>query len=101
MVLDFLRVLVFEKSHLLCQLIFKVTQPQKIPENDIFQKLFFFRWRKVWLLDQTLFQLQQGSICEDILLLLTKSRSFLEFQGIFEQIKTKRKIFRQSWTNVF
>ena len=42
--------------------------------------------------------MQQGSIYEEILLLSTKNWSFLGFQCIFKQVKTKRKIFRQSWT---
>ena len=40
----------------------------------------------------------QGSIYEEILLLSTKNWSLLGFQCIFKLVKTKRKIFRQSWT---
>ena len=45
-----------------------------------------------------LFQLQQGSIYEEVLLFSVKNRSFLEFQFIFKEVKTKKQIFRQSWT---
>ena len=45
-----------------------------------------------------LFQLQQGSIYEEILLFSTKNWSFLRLQCIFKQVKTEKKIFRQSWT---
>ena len=37
LILNFLKILVFEKTHLLFKLIFKLTQLQKIPEYDIFR----------------------------------------------------------------
>ena len=37
----FLKILLFEKAHLLFNLIFNATQLQKIPEYDIFQKTLF------------------------------------------------------------
>ena len=43
-------------------------------------------------------QLQQGSIYEDVLLFISKNWSFLEFPYIFKEVKTKKKISRQSWT---
>ena len=41
MILHFLKIFVFEKSHALFKFIFKATQLQKIPEYDVFQKILF------------------------------------------------------------
>ena len=50
---------------------------------------------------KTLFQLQQGSIYGEIFIFLTKKLPFLGFKCMFEQIKTKRKIYKQSRTKHF
>ena len=42
--------------------------------------------------------MQQGSIYEEILLFSSKNVLFLGFEGIFKEVKTKKNIFRQSWT---
>ena len=41
LVLYFLKILVFEKAHLLFKLIFKATQLENVPEYDTFQKTVF------------------------------------------------------------
>ena len=41
LILDFLKILVFEKAHSFFILIFKATHLQKMPEYDIFQKALF------------------------------------------------------------
>ena len=40
--------------------------------------------------------MQQGSICEDVILSSAKKWSFLEFARIFKEVKLKKKISRQS-----
>ena len=98
MIWHFLEILVFRKTHLFFKLIFRAIQLQQRPKYDIFQKALLctlasntnFGWnavpiavgRYIWR-DSTFF---------------TKNWSFLEFQCIFKELKTKRKIFRQSWT---
>ena len=99
MILHFMKFLVFEKSRSLWKLIFKATQLQKIHEYDIFQKTLFCTL--VSSMNLTLFQLQQSSIYEDILLLSSKNWPVWRYQGIFKEVKIKKKIFRQSWTKYF
>ena len=93
-----LQILVVRKTHLHLKLIFRATELQQRPEFDIFREELFCTLASSTNLVLTSFQLQRGSIYEEILLFLTENWSFLEFPCIFKELKTKREVFRESWT---
>ena len=77
---------------------FQGTELQQRSEFDIFWEELFCTLASSTNLVLTSFQLQRGSIYEEILLFLTENWSFLEFPCIFKELKTKREVFRESWT---
>ena len=93
-----LQILVVRKTHLHLKLIFRATELQQRPEFDIFREELFCTLASSTNLVLTSFQLQRGSIYKEILLFLTENWSFLEFPCIFKELKTKREVFRESWT---
>ena len=95
---NFLKIFVFEKPHSLFKLIFKAIQLQKIPEHDIFQKIIFFTWASSMTFGLNTVPVAARQYLWRVLLFCTKNWSFLGLQCIFKQVKTEKKIFRQSWT---
>ena len=89
----------FSIFSILFKMIFKETQLQKMPEYDIFQKNTILDFSVKYEFGTT-----RCSSCSRAVFVkwfyfyLLKTDHFLGCNCIVKQVKTKRKIFRQSWT---
>ena len=92
LILYFLKILVFEKTHSLFKLIFKATQWQKIPEYGIFQKALFYILASDMNLGWNAVPVAAEQYLWSGFTFSSKTWSFLGFQCIFKQVKTKREV---------
>ena len=96
-ILFFLKILVFQKTYSLFKLIFRAMELQQ-PKHNIFQKALFCTLassRKLVL--NAVLIAAAGQYLWRGFTFFCQNWSFLEFQCLFKEVKTKRQIFRQSW----
>ena len=98
LILFFLKILVFQKTHSFFKLIFRAMQLQQ-PKHNIFQKaLFCALASSTKLLLNAVLIAAGGQYLWRCFTFFCQNWSFLEFQCLFKGVKTKRQILRQSWT---
>ena len=97
----FISDLLFQKIYPLLKFKAMPTELHQRPIFDIFYQALFcsFTSSKNFVLN--VFPSAEGQFLWRGFTLLDKNRSFLEFPSIFRKIKSKRKVFRQSWTKHF
>ena len=97
LILYFLKILVFQKTHSLFKLIFRAMQLQR-PKHNILQKTLFCTLASSTKLVLNAVPIAAGQYLWRGFTFSCQNWSYLEFQCIFNEVKTKRQIFRQSRT---
>ena len=96
LILYFLKILVFQKTRSL-KLIFRAMQLRR-PKHNILQKTLFCTPASSTKLVLNAVPIAAGQYLWRDFTFFCQNWSYLEFQCIFNEVKTKRQIFRQSWT---
>ena len=86
-----------KKTNSLFKLIFRASKLPQRPKVDIFQEALFCNLSSSTNLVLKVIPIKVGLYLCRVLSFYTKSGLFLKFLYLFKEIKTKNKIFRQSW----